>query len=211
VHDLSAATRGFGDMVRPCIAVAKAMRLHLVVLPTVAAAALGRLLPHTPVRVVVYDQLRAVIWPILPMIPAALIPNAVREFASSRARLAARRSGPLRTAYIFLATLIALTAMFTSPRAHQVILARNTLFLIGLALLATAWLPASIAWTPTVVVTSTIWLLGWVDVGRPHAWAWLLQPANNNVAQIITAITASAGFGAFIKWGPNPLTRMPEQ
>ena len=203
MRELAAITPVLRRALHPRASAARATGLDVMVLAAIASGLLARLLPHTPVRVVVYDQLRAVIWPILPMIPAGLLPAAASEFASARIRLAARPPHILRAAYAALVALVALVALCIAPRTQQTVLSRNTLFMIGLGLLATTWLPGSIAWAPVVLLPSTMWLLGWIDVGHAHTWAWLLQPANNTLAQLVTAPVFCIGIATFTMRGPR--------
>jgi hypothetical protein len=140
------------------------------------------------------------IWPLAPCLLAVVVP-AVAARAHTDQERCAPRSGPCRR-LAFVAALVVMAVGLASGLAvlHSfAVIARNTLFLCGMALAGTVLLPPSTRWIPPSFVPIAMWLLGARSAGQdPAGWAVLLHDSGSVPAAWVTAAFFVAGTGLYV-------------
>ena len=136
-----------------------------------------------------------IIWPLAPCLLAIVVPTAAARAHTDEERCAPR-SGRLRR-FVFVAVL-AVTALALGSGLGVLhsftVIARNTLFLFGLGLIATVLLPSSTRWIPASFLPIVTWLLGARSAGQdPAGWAVLLHDGGSAVAAMAAAACFAAG------------------
>ena len=141
----------------------------------------------------------SLIWPLAPTCLALAV--AVISSAGHRVpeRLATRSGWSLRLRFIGLLAFIVATISLTAAPAEQAIVARNTAGLLGVALLSEAVLPVEAAWVPVALLATLTWFFGPVGGGRPSsAWAVLLHPSDDGLAQAAALVTGALGVALYL-------------
>lgn len=190
---------------RTALIVARAWRgarLLAAALLVVAVARLWRLPVDVPGR----DGVAEVVWPLAPVVIAAVVPGCATTVAGDLERTAAR--GPRRLAGLAILGLAAVAVLASfgggaGDRGMALVLGRNAALLAGIALLAVVAVPPGAAWVPVTLVPMLTWLHGARGVGvAPARWAWLLQPPSARPALLGSVALLVAGAGAFALLGP---------
>jgi hypothetical protein len=158
-----------------------------------------RFLSPEPLAVFGQGDVRAVVWPLLPVILAAMVPASTSFCERALEQVCPRPWRELRVRS--LAMVVGASAFVVVTSGHDlVVVTRNTALLVGLAYLGTSLIPAGLGWVPVVVYPSSCWLLGTRSSGIHAPWAVLLRPPGDPAATAAAAVVALAGVIAFVGW-----------
>ncbi|MGH9039134.1 MAG: hypothetical protein ACRDZ3_02780 [Acidimicrobiia bacterium] len=140
------------------------------------------------------------IWPLAPCLLAFTVPSVAARAWTAEERVAPRSGWLHRLAFVGGVTGLAAAACAALAVLHPFsVLARNTAFLVGLALTGAVLLPASARWVPPVMVPISMWLLGGRPVGlEPAGWAVLLHDGDSAVASWAAAVSFAVGLGLYV-------------
>ncbi|MFF2653799.1 hypothetical protein [Streptomyces sp. NPDC058045] len=167
----------------------------------------GGLWVVTPMRmyeVPARDGVQGMLWPLVPVVFAAFLPSVLGTAAEVPERCAAR-PGRLRAVTVGVVLLLAAGLVLFGVR-DPAVAARNTVLLVGAALVAAWLLPAAAGWAPVVVAPILMWLVGTRPHGAVAPWALLLVPAHGTAAWLSWAVAVAAlvvGTGGYVRWGPR--------
>lgn len=176
--------------------------VHRLTAAALISGGLWLLIPTDMYDVPARDGVQAMLWPLAPALFAALLPTTLSTAAGAFERTV-RNPIRLRLLITGIASALALCVILCGASVSAPIAIRNTTFLIGLAFLGTAVLPAGASWTPPVFTPMVMWLTGSKATGQAYSWAVLLLPADATYAWIASYTIAAAGLGAYILYGPR--------
>lgn len=176
------------------LAIATAWRLGGLVLAAVASALALHVVPDHAVAVPGRGGVASMLWPLCPVLYCSAVPRSAAVLCREHELLSVRPRVRIRLAMV--AIVVAGTApSLWSPFPVEV-LARNAMFLVGVALLSAVVLPAPLAWLPAVALPAAMWLLGTTRAGA-EPWALLLQPAGATGELGAAAVALVVGAGAY--------------
>ena len=137
----------------------------------------------------------------LALAAAVVLAGTLHSPADELERTTPRSWAAWRAGHAAVATLAAVLAVLPvlPPAVHgQQALVRNTVGLLGLALLTAALLGPRLAWTLPLGYTATVYLTGSPgrSAGRP-VWAFLLQPGGTASATGVALGALAAGLAAW--------------
>lgn len=150
--------------------------------------------PSTTVEVPMRSDVTALVWPLVPLLPAAMLAVSldltIRELDATVARPAHSRRLLDLAIPLLAVTTLATWAQYAEPALTVdagPIIARNALLLYGLALLGWVTLSSAIGWGACVVLAAVTFQAGSGAAGAIAPWAVLYQPAMH-VAPWLVAI-----------------------
>jgi hypothetical protein len=166
-------------------------------------AVFWRFLTPEPLAVFGQGDVRAVVWPLLPVVLAAMVPASTAFCERALEQVCPRPWRELRLRS--LAMVMGAAALVVVTSGHDlVVVTRNTALLVGLAYLGASLIPAGLGWVPVVVYPSSCWLLGTRSSGIHASWAVLLRPPDDPAATAAAVVVALAGVVAFVGWAGAP-------
>jgi hypothetical protein len=147
------------------------------------------------------DTARLPVTVALALAVAVVVSGTLHSAADDLERTTPRNWAAWRAGHAAAAALVAVVAVLpVLPAAvhGQQALLRNTIGLLGLALLTAAALGPRLCWTVPLGYTATVYLAGSPDpgAGRP-VWAFLLQPAPSALALLTALSLLVAGSAAW--------------
>ncbi len=156
-----------------------------------------RFLTPEPLAVFGQGDVRAVIWPLLPVVWAATLPASTAFASRPLERACPRPWWGLRLRSLLV--VVAAGAVVVASSSHDpAVVGRNTVLLAGLAYLGAWALPGGLGWVPVVVYPLCCWLIGTRSSGIHAPWAVLLRPPTDRVASVVAVVVAVIGVAGFV-------------
>jgi hypothetical protein len=169
----------------------------------VATAAGGLLVPDRPVEVIGRTGVEAILWPLSPVLLAAVVPASTAWRGRPLERTARRGLLPLAGRHLLALGVAAGAVALTVPDDQLTVTARNLAGLVGLALLGARVLAIEVAWSPLVLLGAVTWLFGTEAGGRARPWALLLAEPRHTPAAAVAAGVLAAGVLAHLTSPPR--------
>lgn len=178
---------------RRVVRTARALGGEALVVGTAATVGAGALAPDRPVEVIGRVGVEAVLWPLVPVLLAVVVPASTAWRARALERVARRGHATLAGRHLGLVLASGLVVVASVPVDQRVLVARNVLGLVGLALVGVRVLSVELAWVPLVGLAATTWLFGTRLGGVPRPWALLLAEPGHRWAWAVAVVAASSG------------------
>lgn len=154
--------------------------------------------PPGRVTVPARDGVQSLLWPLVPALLAVAVPTSLSSAYREGELTAARSALQLRMTAMVSVALLSLGISLVGLRFDILVIWRNSLFLMGLALLATAIQPPTTAWIPVCGAPIAMWLLGPGYDETISAWAVLLHPRTSAIAWTSSIGVFALGAAAYL-------------
>lgn len=188
--------RGFGTV----LSSARALGASTLVAGVLLTAVASLLVPSDPVEVIGRRGVQAVLWPLLPTILAACVPASAAWAFRDLERAAPKSRRWLAALHLSLVAVGVVAVVVVVPSQQQGVVLRNSVLLVGLAVISVRLLSPDVAWLPPVLVAAVTWLFGTEVGGSAKSWAYLLSDGDHSPATVLAAVVGVAAAAGWLLW-----------
>ncbi|MCH0539892.1 hypothetical protein I3F58_10025 [Streptomyces sp. MUM 203J] len=193
----------------------KVRAIHVVVASTVGTVALGLLIGNAelPVPALTGQSGQFLVAHLMTLVPAVTLLYGLSRGNIPSESIAARNLRYWDSALALCIAAVGVLASFLCRIALSsdlpVVLGRNLVGYLGLALLLFPLVGSQLAGAALAAVPLILAASGWGPGGTPEPWAWLLHPADSTMAMVLAISAVGIGVAMTALWSRPPFQVNP--